>query len=252
MSAPTITVDLDSERSIRDQIDTPEHREAIAGVVRTAMGEPPPSDGFWGEAPSGPAEPVAFQTARKDLLAALTRSQHAISGDEARPVLQSWWLSVADGYLTIHTADNYRLARVVIDVTSTSAGWFGIHRSEGKALLAFLSSGPSDVTFDAAGGDWSVRHEDGMLTGRLSPGTPPDWRAVTDAATPEPAVRFKLSGRFASEAAKWAAGDGGAVVVDYTADDRPTHWHSDGVDEWVMPVRIGAKTPEAEPEDDDR
>lgn len=34
----TITVDLDDERSIRDQIDTPENREALAEVVRDALG----------------------------------------------------------------------------------------------------------------------------------------------------------------------------------------------------------------------
>ncbi len=236
-----IDVDLDSDQSIRDQLDTPENREAIAGVVRDAIGEPPPSDGFWADAPSGPAEPIAFQTARKDLLTALTRTQHALSGDEARPVLQSWWLTVEGGYLTIHAADNYRLSRAVIDITSTSEGWFGIHRSEAKALLAFLATGPSDVTFDAAGGAWSVRHEDGMLTGRLSPGTPPDWRAVTDAATPDDAITFALNGRYASDAARAATGDSGIARVDYAAPDRPTHWHSDGYDEWVMPVRIGAE-----------
>jgi hypothetical protein len=234
-----ITVDLDDDRSISEQMDTPENREAIEGVVRNAIGDPPPSDGFWGEVPTGPAEPIAFQTARKDLLHALTRTQHAHSGDEARPVLQSWWLTVEPGTLTIHAADNYRLARVTIDITSTSDGWFGIHRSEGKALLAFLASGPSDVTFDASGGAWSVRHEDGMLTGRLSPGTPPDWRAITDAATPSDAIRFALNGRYASDAAKAATGASGIALVDYAAADRPTHWHSDGYDEWVMPVRIG-------------
>lgn len=235
-----ITVDLDSDKSIRDQLDTPESREAIAGVVRDAIGQPPPGDGFWADAPSGPAEPIAFQTARKDLLHALTRTQHALSGDEARPVLQSWWLTVEGGHLTIHAADNYRLARAVIDITSTSEGWFGIHRIEAKALLAFLASGPADVTLDAAGGAWSVRHEDGMLTGRLSPGTPPDWRAVTDAATPDDAVRFALNGRYASDAARAATGESGIALVDYAAPDRPTVWHSDGYDEWVMPVRIGA------------
>lgn len=238
---PTVvTVDLDSDRSIRDQLDTPENREAIADVVRGAMGEPPPSDGFWAEPPSGPAEPIAFQCARKDLLNALTRTQHALSGDEARPVLQSWWLTVDGPYLTIHTADNYRLARAVIDIASTSAGWFGIHRSEAKALLAFLATGPSDVTVDASGGAWSVRHEDGLLTGRLSPGTPPDWSAVTDAAMPADAITFALNGRYASDAAKAATGSSGIVRVDYAAPDRPTHWHSDGYDEWVMPVRIGS------------
>lgn len=236
----TITVDLDDERSIRDQLDTPENREAVGEVIRNAVGAQAPSDGFWAEPPSGPAAPIAFQTARKDLLNALTRTQHALSGDEARSVLQSWWLTVEGGYLTIHAADNYRLARAVIDITSTSEGWFGIHRSEGKALLAFLASGPSDVTLDAAGGAWSVRHEDGMLTGRLSPGTPPDWSVVTEAATPDDAARFALNGRYASDAAKAATGDSGIALVDIAGPDRPSHWHSDGYDEWVMPVRIGA------------
>lgn len=242
-----IVVDLTSDKSIREQMDTPENRAAIEDVVRNAIGDPPPSDGFWADAPSGPAEPIAFQTARKDLLHALSRTLHAIPTDkDARPILQSWWLTVDGGYLTIHTADNYRLARATIDITSTSEGWFGIHWTEGKALLAFLASGPEDVTFDASNGVWSVRHEDGMLTGRLSPGTPPDWRVVTDVAMPEGAITFALNGRYASDAARAATGASGIARVDYAAPDRPTHWHSDAYDEWVMPVRIGAKTPDAE------
>ena len=235
-----ITIDPDDPRPIREQLDTPANREAVAGVIRDALGEEetaPPPDGFWAEAPTGPEAPVTFQASRKDLLHALTRTEHAIASDKARPVLQSWWLTVEGGVLTIHTADNYRLARAVIDVSAQSDGWFGIHRSEGKALLAFLASGPSDVWFDAAGGGWAVRHEDGSLTGRLSPGTPPRWSQITDRILAEPTVEYTLNGRFASDAAKAATGPGGTVLVDYESEDRPTRWHSEGYDEWVMPVR---------------
>lgn len=216
-------------------MDSADGRAIIEGVVRKAMG----GDGFWGEVVTGPAEPVVFQAGRKDLLAALTRTQHALATDEDRPVLQSWWLTATDDRLTVHTADNYRLARATVDITAQGVGWFGIHRSEGKALLAFLASGPDSVAFEASGGAWSVHHEDGMLTGRLSPGQPPDWSKVTERGQDE-TVRYALNGKFASDAARAAIGESGIVHVDYEAADKPTVWHSTGYSEWVMPVRIGA------------
>ena len=204
--------------------------------------------GFWGEVVTGPLAPVTFQTSRKGLSSALTRTQHAHSGDEARPVLQSWWLTVAGDTLTIHTADNYRLARATVSVDSQGDGWFGIHRSEAKALLAFLASGPDDVAFEAGDGAWSVHHEDGRLTGRLSPGTPPDWSSITEREGRDP-VSYALDGRFASDAAKAAIGASGIVHVDYVSADRPTVWRSDGYSEWVMPVRIGRGSAVADDDD---
>lgn len=197
---------------------------------------------MWGEVPTEPAEPIAFTTSRKDLLHALTRTQHALSGEEDRPVLQSWWLTVDGELLVIHTSDNYRVAKATVDVDAESVGRFGIHRSEGKAILAFLASGPSDVTVDVAGGAWSISHDEGRLTGRLSPGTPPDWSKVTDGLAP--ALTFTLQGKFASDAAKAAVGESGIVTVDWESPERPTVWRSPGFLEVVMPVRIGGGTPQ--------
>lgn len=204
------------------------------------------TDNLWGEVPTTPAEPLSFQTERKALLSALSRTQHALGDDDKRPVLQSWWLVVDGDLLTVHTADNYRLARAVVDVSSSGVGLFGIHRSEGKALLAFLASGPPDLIIDVSGGAWSVSHDEGRLTGRLSPGSPPDWAVVThrDAAV----TTLALNGRLAADAAKAATGESGIVMVDLGSSDRPTLFRSDGYDEWVMPVRIGGGAPvETEP-----
>ena len=196
---------------------------------------------FWGEVPTEPAEPIAFQAARKDLLSALSRTQHAIGDDEDRPVLQSWWLTVDGDLLSIHTADNYRLARATIDVSSDTVGRCGIHRSEGRALLAFLASGPSDVSVDVSNGAWSITTDEGMLTGRLSPGTPPDWLAVTKPV--EPSLTFSMNGRYAQDAAKAAVGASGMVTVDWESPERPVVYRSDGFTEWIMPIRIGGATP---------
>ena len=135
-----IEVDLDSDRSIRDQIDTPEHRAALADVIRNALGDdgtPPPPDGsLWGEPETAQVPPIAFATERKAIHQALTRTQHAQeSDDDGRPVLQAWWLTVADQKLTIHAADNRRIARATVDclpAPEDAAGGFGIHRWDAK------------------------------------------------------------------------------------------------------------------------
>ncbi len=198
-------------------------------------------DVLWGEVPTEPAEPIAFTASRKDLLHALTRTQHALSGEEDRPVLQSWWLAVDASHLVIHAADDYRVARATVGVLTDSACRFGIHRSEGKAILAFLASGPSDVNVDVAGGAWSISHDEGRLTGRLSPGTPPTWSSITD--TLAPVLTFNLNGRYLSDAAKAAVGESGVVSLDWESAERPSVLRSPGYLEVVVPVRIGGGTP---------
>lgn len=199
------------------------------------------TDPLWGEVPTEPAEPIALTTARKDLLAALTRTQHALSDHEERPVLQSWWLTFDDVHLVIHAADNFRIARATVDVIAASGGVFGIHRSEGKALLAFLASGPPDVSVDVSGGQWAVTHDEGRLTGRLSPGTPPDWSRVMEGR--EPSLTFAMAGRYAADAAKAAVGASGVVMVDWEGPESPVVYRSEGYLELVMPVRIPGGAP---------
>jgi DNA polymerase III sliding clamp (beta) subunit (PCNA family) len=236
---PTIHVDVDGD--IAAQLNEPAVRGAVEGVVRNVLGAPAPSDGFWADPPSGPAEPISFQTARKDLLHALTRTQHALSGDEDRLVLQSWWLTVEGKALVIHASDNYRVARATVSVETVDGGRFGIHRSEGKALLAFLASGPSDVAVDVAGGAWSVTHDEGRLAGRLAPGDPPDWSKVTIARVAERTVA--LNGRYVADAAKAATGESGVLLMDFHAPEEPALFRSEGYDEWIMPVRTPGVTP---------
>lgn len=251
----TITVDLDDERSIRDQIDTPENREALAEVVRDALGieggtgeAHAPDGSLWAEmAASAQVPPIAFTTARKDIHAALSRTQHAMAPDDvdSRPVLTCWWLSVADQKLTIHTADNYRVARARIDVIPSpedAEGLFAIHRSDARKLLAFLASGPDDVWVTAEGGAWAFSHEMGRLTGRVFAGTPPDWTAVTEGA--QPAITGGLNARYVAEAAKAAeAGASGVVRWEYVDERRPVVFRSTDLDEWIMPVRLGTPEP---------
>lgn len=225
------TIHVDASKPIAEQLAEPEVRAAVEGVVRDAMG----GASLWGEVATEPAEPIRFEAARKDLLHALTRTQHALSDADERPVLQSWWLTVEAGLLTIHAADNYRLARATVDVLAEAEGRFGVHRSEGKALLAFLATGPSSVVVDVAGGSWSVSHDEGRLTGRLSPGEPPDWSRVTDRGEPE--LTFALNGKYTAEAAKAAVGESGVVLVDWRGEDQAVLYRSQGYDEWVMPVR---------------
>lgn len=231
-----------SARGRTAEMGTPEAEDIVREVVREAVG-------FWGEIATGPLSRVTFQTSRKGLLGALTRTQHAQASEEDRPVLQSWWLTVEGKRLTVHASDNYRLARATVDIESQGDGWFGIHRSEAKALLAFLASGPDDVAFEAGDGAWSVHHETGQLTGLLSPGEPPDWSAITSREPANP-VRYALNGKYASDAAKAAIGASGIVFVDYTSAELPTVWHSDGYSEWVMPVRIPGGAPDAEADDE--
>lgn len=226
-----------SARGRTADLGTPEAEGVIEDVARGVAGGAV-GGGLWGQVVTGPVEPLAFQTTRKGLLAALARTQHAMASDEDRPILQSWWLTVDGHELTIHASDNYRLARATIDVESQGSGWLGIHRGEGKALLAFLASGPDDLAFDAGDGVWSVHHGQGQLKGLLSPGEPPDWSAITG-HEPGRVVRYALNGRFASDAAKAGVGASGIVFVDYESMGRPTVWHSDGYSEWVMPVRVG-------------
>lgn len=96
---------MEVDATIRDShgneapLDSDAGKAIIEGVVRDAVG------GFWGPGVTGPTSPLSFQTSRKDLLAALTRTQHAQATDEDRPVLQSWWLSVEGDRLTVHTSD---------------------------------------------------------------------------------------------------------------------------------------------------
>lgn len=250
-----INVDLDSGQSIRDQIDTPENREAVAEVIRDALGieggtgeAHSPEGSLWAEmAASADVPPIAFTTARKDIHAALSRTQHALAPDEpdSRPVLTCWWLSVADKKLTIHTADNYRVARARIDVIPSpedAEGLFAIHRSDAKKLLAFLASGPDDVWVTAEGGAWAFSHEMGRLTGRVFAGTPPDWTVITEGALP--AITGGLNAKYVAEAAK-AAGEGPSGVVrwEYIDERRPVVFRSASLDEWIMPVRIGTPEP---------
>lgn len=128
----------------------------------------------------------------------------------------------------------------LLHVLTDSAGRFGIHRSEGKAILAFLASGPSDVTVDVAGGAWSISHDEGRLTGRLSPGTPPTWSSITD--TRAPVLTFNLNGRYLSDAAKAAVGESGVVSLDWESAERPSVLRSPGYLEVVLPVRVGGGT----------
>ena len=238
-----INVDLDSGRSIREQIDTPENREKVAEVVRNAMGSDKPAEGLWPAEPPEPAPPVAFQTERKGLLDALSRTQHAHASDpDANPVMHLWWLTVKDDRLTIHASDGYRLARATLDVIPTTEGTFALHRSDGKAILAFLAKGPDDVYVQAEGGAFRFSHEDGILTGHLGTGKPPDWSRVTV----EPVLTWSMNGKFASEAAKAATGPSGVVLVEFETPDKPTAWRSEGYAEWVMPVRVGGAAQTAE------
>lgn len=244
-----ITVDMDDPRPIREQIDPPANRAAIEDVVRAALGSdepPPPEAGLWGEEPTAQVPPIAFTTERKAIHQALTRTLHALApdDDDSRPVLQTWWLSVADQKLTIHAADNYRVARARVDVLPApedAEGVFGIHRTDAKKLLAFLATGPDDVWVTAEGGGWSFSHESGRLTGRLFRGDPPDWSRVTEGALP--AVVVALNAKYVAEAGKAAEGRSGVVRVEYVAEDKPVVFRSTDLDEWIMPVRLG--TPEA-------
>ena len=119
MTRDPVVIQVDADRPIREQIDTPENRAAIEDIVRRGVGIPedgaPPPDApgsLWGEPESAQVPPIAFTTERKAILQALTRTQHALAADDddSRPVLQTWWLSVADQKLTIHAADNHRVA----------------------------------------------------------------------------------------------------------------------------------------------
>lgn len=216
MTRPTITVDLDDET-------------------------PPPDAGLWGEPETAQVPPIAFTTERKAIHQALTRTQHAqVTDEDGRPVLMAWWLSVADQKLTIHCADNYRIARAVVDclpAPEDASGLFGIHRSDAKKLLAFLATGPDDVWVTAEGGGWSFSHGEGRLTGRLMVGTPPDWSAITDGH--QPAIVVALNARYVAEAGKAAEGRSGVVRVEYIGDGKPIVFRSTDLDEWVMPVRLG-------------
>ena len=250
-----INVDLSGDKSIADQIDTPENREAVAEVVRNALGidggtgeAHAPDGSLWAEMDtSAQVPPIAFTTARKDIHAALSRTQHALAPDEpdSRPVLTCWWLSVAEKKLTIHTADNYRVARAIVDVLPSpedAEGLFAIHRTDARKLLAFLASGPDDVWVTAEGGAWSFSHEMGLLTGRVFAGTPPDWTAITEGALP--AITGGLNARYVAEAAKAAeAGASGVVRWEYIDERRPVVFRSTALDEWIMPVRLGAPEP---------
>ena len=249
MSRTVINVDPDSDRSIAEQIDTPENRAAIEDIARRALGmesdaPPPPPDGsLWGEPESAQVPPIAFTTERKAIHQALTRTQHALApdDDDSRPVLQTWWLSVADQKLTIHAADNHRVARARVDVLPApedAEGVFGIHRTDAKKLLAFLATGPDDVWVTAEGGGWSFSHESGRLTGRLMIGTPPDWSRVTDGALP--AFVVGLAARYVAEAGKAAEGRSGVVRIEYVDETRPVVFRSTDLDEWIMGVRLGA------------
>lgn len=243
-----ITVDMDDPRPIREQIDHPANRAAIEDVVRAALGSdepPPPEAGLWGEEPTAQVPPIAFTTERKAIHQALSRTQHAqVDDPDGRPVLQAWWLSVAAQKLTIHAADNYRVARAVVDclpAPEDAEGVFGIHRSDAKKLLAFLATGPDDVWVTAEGGGWSFSHGEGRLTGRLMVGTPPDWSAVTTGY--QPAVVVALNAKYVAEAGKAAEGRSGVVRVEYVAEDKPVVFRSTDLDEWIMPVRLGTPEP---------
>ena len=249
-----INVDLSGDRSIRDQIDTPENREAVAEVVRNALGieggtgeAHSPDGSLWAEmATSAQVPPIAFATARKDLHSALIRTQHALAPDDedSRPVLMCWWLSVAAKKLTIHAADNYRVCRATLAVIPSpedAEGLFAIHRSDARKLLAFLATGPDDVWVTAEGGAWAFSHEMGRLTGRLFAGTPPDWTAITEGA--QAAITVGLNARYVAEAGKAAEGASGVVRVEYVDERRPVAFRSTGLDEWIMPVRLGTPEP---------
>ena len=242
-----INVDLDSGKSIAEQIDTPENRAAVEDIVPNAIGDEPqpPADSLWGEEPTAQVPPIAFTTERKAIHQALARTQHAQESDEdGRPVLQAWWLSVAHQKLTIHAADNRRVARAIVDcipAPEDAEGVFGIHRSDAKKLLAFLATGPDDVWVTAEGGGWSFSHGEGRLTGRLMVGTPPDWSAVTEGF--QPAITVALASRFVAEAGKAAEGRSGVVRIEYTDERRPVVFRSTDLDEWVMPFLLGKPEP---------
>ena len=254
MSEP-IVITVDPDKPIREQIDTPENRSAIEDVVRASLGieggtgeAHAPDGSLWAEVASdAQVPPIAFTTARKDIHAALSRTQHALAPDEpdSRPVLTCWWLSVARQKLTIHTADNYRVARSIIDVIPSpedAEGLFAIHRTDARKLLAFLASGPDDVWVTAEGGTWTFSHEMGRLTGRVFAGTPPDWTAITEGALP--AITGGLNARYIAEAAKAAeAGASGVVRWEYIDERRPIVFRSSSLDEWIMPVRLGTPEP---------
>ena len=238
-----VVIRVDADRPIREQIDTPENRAAVEDIVRRAMPDPSPEapGSLWGEPESAQVPPIAFTTERKGLLAAFSRTQHALaSEDDERPILQAWWLAVADRRLSVHAADNHRVARGTVDVLPApedAAGTFGIHRTDGKALLAFLAKGPDDVWVEAAGGAWTIRHEDGVLRGRLMNGTPPGWDKVTEER--EPVIVVGMAARYVSEAGKAAEGRSGVVRVEWLGDGAPIVFRSTDLDEWVMPVRLG-------------
>lgn len=202
-----------------------------------------PTTALWPEADQPQLPPIAFTTERKALLAAFSRTQHAIATDEdASPVLQAWWLAVRDQKLTIHAADNFRVARARVDVLPApedAEGVFGIHHREARALLAFLAKGPDELWMEAAGGAWTIHHEDGRLTGRLFHGTPPDWTKVTE--RDDAAITVSLNARFLADAGKAAEGRSGVVRVEYISEAAPVVFRSTDLDEFVMPVRIGGE-----------
>ena len=241
MTREPVVINVDVDKPIGPQIDTPENRAAIEDIVRRAMPEEA-TGSLWGEPESAQVPPIAFTTERKAIHAALTRTLHAAAPDDedSRPVLQCWWLSVADRKLTIHAADNYRVARARVDVLPSpevAGGLFGIHRSDAKKLLAFLATGPDDVWVTAEGGAWAFSHELGRLTGRLFNGEPPDWTGVTEGALP--LITVGLNARYVAEAGKAAEGRSGVVRVEYVNETRPIVFRSTDLDEWVMPVRLG-------------
>lgn len=218
---------------------------AVEDADETEAAPPHPDGSLWGEPETAQVPPIAFTTERKAVHAALSRTQHAQEADDdGRPVLQAWWLSVAAQKLTIHCADNRRVARAVVDCLPSpedAEGVFGIHRSDAKKLLAFLATGPDDVWVTAEGGGWSFSHGEGRLTGRLMIGTPPDWSAVTTGFQPTFTVAF--AARFVAEAGKAAEGRSGVVRVEYTDERRPVVFRSTDLDEFVMPVLLGTPEP---------